>query len=140
MNKQEFMNDASFVKALEKGGVSANDELRGIAMTQGMVLTPILSSPADVKTQTIPAQNGQPARTFAYIDTKEEVRLSVTALTRRGNGIPKSSNKVMEAFAEIAERISTHPNYQLRVNNLYSRPGNNGNMQHQAVFSELNAE
>lgn len=118
-------------------GTGANDEVRGLALQQGMTITPILRDAADVHTQTIPAQNGQPARTFAYIDTEEGVRLSVTALTRRGNGLRLQSGKVRDAFVEVAERIIDHPGYQLNVRTTYSRPGNGGQMNHQHVFTEI---
>ena len=127
---------AKVASTLENVGVGANDERRGMPLQSGQTLHPIVTSEDDIHTQTIPAGNGQPERKFLYVDTQEGVRLTPTQITRRGSGLNFNANTIAGAFAEWIERVADSKKYSLTVENMFSRPGNNGNMQHSAVFSE----
>lgn len=127
---------AKVATTLENVGINGNDERRGMPLQAGQTLHPIVTSEDDIKTQTIPASRGQVERTFLYVDTEEGVRLTPTQITRRGSGLKFNANTIAGAFTEWIERVADAKRYALTVENLYSRPGNGGNLQHSAVFSE----
>ena len=127
---------AKVADTLKNVGINNDDERRGMPLQAGQTLHPVVNSEADIKTQTIPASRGQAERTFLYVDTEEGVRLTPTQITRRGSGISFNANTIAGAFAEWIGRVADAKRYSLTVENMFSRPGNGGNMQHSAVFSE----
>ena len=127
---------AKVASTLENVGIDANAERRGMPLQANQTLHPIVTGADDIHTQTIPAGNGQPERTFLYVDTQEGVRLTPTQITRRGSGIKFNAATIAGAFTEWIERVADSKKYSLTVENMFSRPGNNGNMQHSAVFRE----
>lgn len=127
---------AKVATTLSSVGIGGNDERRGMPLQAGQTLHPIITSEDDIHTQTIPASRGQVERTFLYVDTEEGVRLTPTQITRRGSGIKFNANTIAGAFTEWIERVADAKRYSLTVENMFSRPGNGGNMQHSAVFSE----
>lgn len=127
---------AKVADTLKNVGIDANAERRGMPLQAGQTLHPIITGADDIKTQTIPAGNGQPERTFLYVDTEEGVRLTPTQITRRGSGIQFNATTIAGAFNEWVERVADAKRYSLNVSAVFSRPGNNGNMQHSGVFSE----
>ena len=127
---------AKVADTLQSVGFGGNDERRGMPLQAGQTLHPIITSADDIHTQTIPASRGQAERTFLYVDTQEGVRLTPTQITRRGSGVKLTANTITGAFTEWVERVADAKKYSLTVENVFSRPGNGGNMQHSAVFSE----
>lgn len=127
---------AKVAATLENVGINGTDERRGMPLQAGQTLHPIVTSEDDIHTQTIPASRGQAERTFLYVDTEEGVRLTPTQITRRGSGLKFNANTIAGAFTEWIERVADAKRYSMTVENMYSRPGNGGNMQHSAVFSE----
>ena len=119
-----------------QGGKYENRDARSLGIAKGMKLHPIYSDVSDVKIATV--DTGDTSNTFAYLETEEGVRLSMTQLTRRGSGIQLEGEKELERFTDFCSKLvdakAKKETVTLSVIGLYGRELPNGQVSRSAVF------
>ncbi len=119
-----------------QGSKYENRDARSLGIAKGMKPHPIYEGVQSVQMSTVETDGNR--NTFAYLDTEEGVRLSVTQLTRRGSGIALEGDKELDRFADFCAKLedakAAKQTCTLDVVGLYGREMPNGQISRSAIF------
>lgn len=130
------------LKAKGVTSINIDEAARAMSLQPGMVLHPVCSGIDDIKTGDpidggINAEGKKVVNGFAYLDTKEGVRITESQISRLGNGMTELEGKTKAArFAHFCSLCMEHADtIEVKVQTKYQNTLSNGQTQGLPVFS-----
>lgn len=120
--------------------INIEEAARAMSLQPGMVLHPVCKGIDDIKTgdpiDGVDAQGNKTVNGFAYLDTKEGLRITESQISRLGNGMTLEGKTKAARFAHFCSLCMEHPeSIEVRVQTKYQNTLSNGQTQGLPVFA-----
>ena len=141
----DFVKNGLIASGVDADRINVDQSARAMPLLVGMVVHPIFTKKEDVKfgdaIPGIDAATGKEVKNgFAYLDTKEGMRLTMSQITRLGNGLSLEGTSQKARFASFCSKVSREEIKGVKVEARYSNTLGNGQNQNLPVFSVANEE